>query len=314
MLEKRQIKKIDLDTLEQAERKVSASKLKKGVISFLVLLVLAGAGYGAFRVVSGEVVGSRFSVTKMNCPACVITVQEVTGKLPGVVGTKVSLAAMEVTVQYREKQTSADQIRDAIAAAGYPARIDGSFKPGGVGITQAVVAAVNGKPVFETDLKIPFSVVDKGAKASDVASGFFSVVGKEILLQAADKETIVIQPFEVEEEVNRILKDRGISQEQLLEWIKSNYGSPEKYYQLVGQRLGIRRFVDEHVLLGVKDPEEKKRKTLEIVGRLFKEADVKIFDDTCRQRLQASVGQGEWKTFWPRMIGAQTELKSLLLQ
>ncbi|MBM3299707.1 MAG: hypothetical protein FJY85_07115, partial [Deltaproteobacteria bacterium] len=193
-------------------------------------------------------------------------------------------------------------------------RIDGSFRHEGIGITETVVATVNGKPVFDKDLKIPFDVADGDSRAEEEAAGFFSVVGREILLQAADKETIVIQPFEVEEEVNRILKDRGMTQEQFVEWIKSRYGSAEKYYQMVGQRLGIKRFLDDHALQGVQDPAEKSRKTLEVMGRLFREADVKIFDNAFRGRLQASAGQAEWKTFWPRMIGAQTGLKGLLLQ
>ncbi|MBM3301299.1 MAG: hypothetical protein FJY85_15265, partial [Deltaproteobacteria bacterium] len=55
MSERRHIKKIDLDTLDQAERKVSVSKLKKGIVSLAVLLVLVGGAYAAYRVGSGEV-------------------------------------------------------------------------------------------------------------------------------------------------------------------------------------------------------------------------------------------------------------------
>lgn len=314
MSEQRQMKKINLDTLEQAERKVSVSKLKKGVVALVLLLAVAGGGYGAYRIVSGEVVGSRFTVDKMNCPACVITVKEVTGKLPGVVGTKVSLAAKDVTVEYREKQTSAEQIKTAIAGAGYPIKLDGMFKLDGGGINEVVVATVNEKPVFAKDLKIPFDVTDKASQSREEASVLFSVVGKEILLQAADKETVVVQPFEIEEEVDKIFKSHGVTKEEFESWIQQNYGSREKFHQMVGQRLGIRRYLDDYVLEGVKNPEERQHKTLELLGTLFKDADVKIRDAKFREKILASVGQDNWKTFWPRMIGSQTDLKGLLLQ
>jgi copper chaperone CopZ len=308
------MKKITMDTLEQAERKVSIGKLKKGIAALVMLFVLAGGVYGAYRMVTGDVVASRYVVDKMNCPACVVTVQEVTAKLPGVVGADVSLAAKDVMVRFRNKQTSAEEIQSAIAGAGYPIKLDGMINPDGTGISEAVVATVNGKPVFEKDLKIPFEVTKHEVKAGNPAPVLFSVVGKEILLQAADKETVVVQPFEIEEEVDKIFKSRGVTKEEFFAWIKTNYGSQEKYNQIVGQRLGIRRLLDDYILDGIKDPAAKKQKTMEWIGKLFRDSDVKIIDEKYKERLHASVGQGEWNTFWPLMIGSDTDLKSLLIQ
>ncbi len=180
----RPIKKIDLETLNQADRKVSLSKLRRVGIAGAVLLFLAGGAYGAYRLIAGEVVESRFAVSKMVCPACVITIKEVTGKLPGVVEADVSLAARNVIVKFRDKQTTPDQIREAIARAGYPIKLDGLFKPDGTGIGKPVVATVNGKPIFRKDLKMPLNVDNAATEGPDPASALFSAVGKEILLQA----------------------------------------------------------------------------------------------------------------------------------
>lgn len=314
MSEKRQMKQITMDTLDQSERKVSLGKLKKGIAAVVILLALAGGGYGAYRMVTGEVVASRFTVNKMNCPACVVTVQEVTGKLPGVVGSDVSLAAKDVMIRFRDKQTSPEAIQSAIANAGYPAKLDGLFSLEGQGITEKVVAVVNGKPVFEKDLKIPFDVGGTEGKSPETAPAFFSVVGKEILLQAADKETVVVQPFEIEEEIDKIFKKRGGTEEEFIAWIKTTYGTREKFTQVVGQRLGIKRFLEDYVLDGIKDSDTRKQKTMKWVGKLFRDSDVKIVDQNYKKKLHASVGQDDWNTFWPRMIGSQTELKALLNQ
>jgi copper chaperone CopZ len=310
----KQIKKIDLETLNQADRKVSLGKFRKVGLALVVLLFLAGGVYGAYRLVAGEVVASRFTVNMMNCPACVITVKEVTGKLPGVVGTDVSLAAQDVIVKFREKQTNPDQIKEAIAHAGYPIKLDGMFKPDGSGINEVVVATVNGKAVFQKDIKVPLDVDNIGQKGPDQASAFFSVVGKEILLQAADSKTIVVQPFEVQTEVETIIKNKGISPEEFLTQVTAAFGSKEKYLQVVGQRLGIRKLLDEHVVSGIQDPQERARKTMEWAGTIFKDSDVKIIDPGFKEKIHAASGQDDWKTFWPRMIASGTELKSLLVQ
>jgi copper chaperone CopZ len=310
----KQIKKIDLDTLNQADRKVSVGKLRRAGLALVVLLFLAGGVYGAYRLVAGEVVASRFTVNMMNCPACVITVKEVTAKVPGVLETDVSLAAQDVIVKFRDKQTNPDQIKEAIAHAGYPIKLDGLFKPSGEGINEVVVATVNGKAVFQKDIKVPLDVDNFGQKGPDQASAFFSIVGKEILLQAADSKTVVVQPFEVQTEVETIIKNKGISPEEFLTKVTAAFGSKEKYLQVVGQRLGIRKLLDEHVVSGIQDPQERARKTMEWAGTIFKDSDVKILDPGFKEKIHAAAGQDDWKTFWPRMIASGTELKSLLVQ
>jgi copper chaperone CopZ len=308
------IKQINLETLDQADRKVSIGKLRRAGLAVVVLLFLAGGVYGAFRLIAGEIVASRFTVNEMYCPACVVTVKEAAGKIPGVVEADVSLAGQDVIVKFRDKQTNPDQIKEAVAKAGYPIKLDGMFKPGGSGINEVVVATVNGKPVFQKDMKVPLDIDKIAPENADPASALFSMVGKEILLQAADAKTIVVQPSEIETEVESIAEKNGVSKEEFLTRIKAVFGSKEKYFQVVGQRLGILKLLDEHVLAGIKDPQERARKTMEWVGTVFKDSDVQILDAGLKEKIHAAAGQDEWKTFWPRMIASGTELKSLLVQ
>ena len=96
--------------------------------------------------------------------------------------------------------------------------------------------------------------------------------------------------------------------------MKAVFGSKEKYLQVVGQRLGIRKLLDEHVVSGIQDPQERARKTMEWAGTIFKDSDVRILDPGFKEKIHATAGQDGWKTFWPRMIASGTELKSLLVQ
>ncbi len=175
------------------------------------------------------------------------------------------------------------------------------------------MATVNGKPIFEKDIKIPLYADKTGYKPFDPAEAFFSVVGKEILLQVADAKTIVVQPQEVEMEIEAIFKERGTSPDEFANDVIAKFGSKEKYFQLVGQRIGIRKLLEEHVISDVQDPKERTAKTLEWISALFKDADVQIVDASFREKIHAA-GGNDWKTFWPRMISASTELKSILFQ
>ncbi len=306
------IKEISMENLNQAERKISAGKVRKALIFVALALVLVGGGYAIYAMLAGDVVGTRFTVNKMMCPACVITVTEAASKLPGVVDTGVSLAGQEMVVTYREKKLDTERIKNALVKAGYPAAVDGTYKLDAKDGSSGLVAFVNGRPIFKKDLAVPW-FADKGLEASSPpAVAFFDAVGKEILLQAADKEKIVIQPQDISEEMEAVARAKGGSTDELQKFIGKNYESEEKYSQIVAQRLGIRRLMEDHVAEGIQDPTEKNRKIFEWVGLQFKDADVKIIDPTIRAQVHTVAGQDDWKTFWPRMIGSKSQLKTAL--
>ena len=98
MSDERQMKKISLDTLQDKEKKITTRKLKTILVGSIVLAVAAAGGYSVYRVLSGDLVASRFTVNNMICPACALRLKEATEKAPGVVGTDISLAGREITV------------------------------------------------------------------------------------------------------------------------------------------------------------------------------------------------------------------------
>jgi copper chaperone CopZ len=313
MTSERKVKEISIETLENAQSKVARGKLRKAAIAAVFLLAAVGGGYGAYRIISGDVVTSRFAVNKMTCPACVITMKEVTEKLPGVVKTDVSLSGQDVSVQYREKTINPEQLIDAIVRAGYPAKLDGTYTGQAEGLTEPVAVLVNGKPLFRKDFKIPLAG-DRGNEATDTAMSFFNVVGAEILIQAADAKMVVVQPQEIEEESEAARNSRNISPEQFLAEMGSKYGSKEKYQQTVARRLALHRLVEEHVVAGVQNPDDRNKKITEWLGESFRAADVKIMDTALKDSLRSAVGQDEWKTFWPRLIGSPSELRTAIAQ
>ncbi len=314
MSEERKIKKIEIDALDSIHRKRRSFLLRRLAVFFAVGSIIAVVSLITYRAITGSVVGSRFAVTNMTCPACVTTLKEVTEKIPGVVDSQVSLASQDLIVKFREKQTTPEVIRDAIYRAGYPAAVDGLFLSANAGESDKILIEVNRKPIFERDLNIQTQEEKKSDSNSDRISSIFSVVGRQILLQAADAKSIVVQPYEVEAEANKIISEEIPQGTPPKEWIKAVYGSQEKFYQRLAQNIGMQKLIDEHVTEGISDPGEKRRKSIEWLSKVFLNAEVRIADPEIRQFLISSVGSDDWKVLWPRMIAGNSSLNNLILK
>ncbi len=85
------------------------------------------------------------------------------------------------------------------------------FKPAGEGINEQIVAGVNGKLIFEKTSRYRLLADKTGTVNKDAASSFFNTIGKEILLQTADAKTVVVQPHEVEAEIQAIMTSKGVA-------------------------------------------------------------------------------------------------------
>ena len=216
-------------------------------------------------------------------------------------------------VKFQEKRASAENIAQAIAHVGYKVKFDETYKPELSEDKRVVIAGINGKPLFNSDINLPLGVDPQAKKSGDVSESFFSNVGKELILQAADKSIIVAQPSEVDDEIRTIFETQAIQEEQFNKWINDNFGSLEKFRQVVAQRLAIQKLLEDSAITDIQDPELKKTKILEMLGDLFKNADVKIYDAKIKEQIHARVGHDDWKTFWPRMLNADSELRTLLM-
>src|SRR5215208_7257490 len=71
------------------------------------------AGYGA------EVRETSFDVSGMSCASCVGRVEKALGKIPGVIGVNVNLAAERATVKYLASEAGAKDFARAVEGAGY---------------------------------------------------------------------------------------------------------------------------------------------------------------------------------------------------
>jgi copper chaperone CopZ len=309
-----QLKKIDLGALEQTDRRIARTKIKRMLAWAAAALCLSGGVFAVWRMTAGDVVASRFTVNKLYCPGCVTTIQEVTGKLPGVIKADVSVAGQSVTVTHRSARTTSDEVKAAISGAGYDVKLDVDYTPDRGDSGQGIVAVVNSRPLCASDLKEALEMETGKADPAGASAAFFSLVGKELLLREADALKIAAQPFEVQQAVEALRASQGLSEEEFERRVVARHGSPEKFNQYVARKIAIGKLFAEHVGPEVSDPKERERRIIEWLGAVFTAGEVRIFDADLRNKLRATAGHDDWKRFWPQMISRKSELKSLITQ
>lgn len=64
-----------------------------------------------------------FPTAGMHCQSCARMVNLTVSDLPGIESVEVDLPGAQTVVVYDESQVTAEQIRDAISEAGYPAQL-----------------------------------------------------------------------------------------------------------------------------------------------------------------------------------------------
>lgn len=313
MSENKKVKRIDMETLDRADKKVRTKVIRKAAIVAIIVVLASAAGWGTHRIATGGVLSTKFTVNRMTCPGCVTRINEAVSKIPGVMECAVNLAAYEAVVTFRDRETDSGAIEKTISDLGFATELDGEFTPSGKGIGKKVSATVNGRPIFQNDVGLPLFPEEKNNGVSDPAAVFFDNVGRYLLVQTANKNNVFARPHEIKREIDRIRTEKGLSVEEMKVLVIGNCGSIDKYTQIIAQRIGIRKLVEKHVSSGPQGSGKTKRKTMEWLATVFRDSEVKILDSDLKKELEKVAGKDEWNTFWPRMISRDTELKRVLL-
>ena len=101
--------------------------MKTNLLLLLILSMLVAFGYqkvnAADSIQTNNQLIQQFSVTKMTCKMCHITVSKAIKQVAGVFDAKVDYKTKIATVTYDPTLASVEQIEKATANAGYPATL-----------------------------------------------------------------------------------------------------------------------------------------------------------------------------------------------
>ncbi len=311
MSKKRKIKKIELETLEDTEKKAWKRKSKTIVSIFIILISISAISWGGYKIFENETLESKFVINNMTCGGCIGKVKRAC-TIPGVIETEVNLFTQTAVIKFKEKQTNPETIKAAIQKAGFPSILEGTVNNENKGVDEPVLASVNGQPIFRKDMEISLWS-ENGKTRQEKTEVFFDLIAGHVFLEAAVTERLFTHPFHVLQEAEKLRKQQKLTRDQFQENRASEYGSFEKYLQIAGCRTSALKVADR-ILMNIKDTNEKKAVLSKWLAERFQSLDVKIHDDNLKESLLASTGETSWGKIWPQIISRKTEIQNALIQ
>jgi len=88
----------------------------------LLIITMIGLAAGSFSATAAEQTRS-FTVAKMDCPVCPVTVKKAIEKVAGVVAVTVDYETKTATVTFDDAIATLDELAEASTNAGYPATL-----------------------------------------------------------------------------------------------------------------------------------------------------------------------------------------------
>ncbi len=311
MSNKRKMKKIELETLEKSEKKGWKKKITIISIISVVLVAISAASWGTYKLFENETVESKFVINNMTCGGCIGKVKRACA-IPGVVEADVNLFTQTAFIKYKEKEMNPATIIAAIKKAGFPNILEGTVDKNNKGIDEPVIASVNGKPVFEKDLKVSLWTAN-GKTSQKTPEAFFDLIAGHVFLDAAVEQRFFTHPYYVYQDAEKLRKERQITQQQFQDNRAHEYGSFEKYLQIAGCKRSAWKVAD-YILKNTNDKDAKKAALSKWLAERFQKLNVEIHDDTLKKTLVTSTGASSWERVWPQIISRNTDLYNAIIR
>ncbi len=311
MSNKRKMKKIELQTLEKSEKRGWKQKATMVSIIVLTMVAISAASWGTYRLFENETVESKFVINNMTCGGCIGKVERACA-IPGVVETDVNLFTQTAFIKYKAKETNPETIITAIKKAGFPNILEGTVDKNNKGIDEPVIASVNGKPVFEKDLRVSLWTTN-GKTSQKPPESFFDLIAGHVFLDAAVEQKFFTHPYFVYQDAEKLIKEQQITHQQFKDNRAHEYGTFEKYLQVAASRKSALKVADQ-VLKNTNGKDAKKAALSKWLAERFQKLNVEIHDDTLKKTLVVSTGASSWEKVWPQIISKNTDLYNALIR
>ncbi len=276
-------------------------KLFLSIGFLLVALTLAAWLWYPSGPVLANAALAEFQIEKLSCGSCVNNIQSALSRLGGVGEVEVSLTSNRGRVFYDPQKVDSQKIAEAITAAGYPASLRLELDPQEYQamqqeeekLGQAYMAKIGdrlfARADFETLLQQrSVGAVPRGQEDRLWQSVWQEVLQRELLLTAAEKNQVVVQPYEIEEKLEELQKGH----EGLEGLVVKRYGSMDAFKNRLREDMVIKRTIEDHVYDGTTDPRERQDKLQAWYADLQRDTDVIIYDKKLKAATQGGGGCG----------------------
>jgi copper chaperone CopZ len=242
---------------------------------------------------------AEYQIDKLTCGACVSNIQDALSGINGVGEVEVNLTSNRGRVTYDPVEADSQLIADTITSAGYPATLRmelsaeeySSMRQEQASLGQKYMAKIGDRLLSREDFEA--AIRQRAGDAVPVSSDervwqqtWRNLLERELLMAAAEENNVIVQPGEVDVRVEELTKDnQGL--EQL---VIRRYGSMEQFRSRLHEDMIINQNIENHVLAGITDDNQRKRRLNAWYAELQKNTEVIIYDTQLKSISQASGG------------------------
>ncbi|MDT8420699.1 MAG: cation transporter [Desulfuromonadales bacterium] len=281
--------------------------MKSALLAGVVLLgaLMAAFGFGAFSSEAEPVepAMAEFAVQGMTCGSCVGTIKDALGQLDGIENVDIVVTTGRSQVLFDPARVAAEKIAATISASGFPATLTLTLSGDEYRqlqneesrLAEQYLARIGTRMIpreeFEQRLArslgtLQFTGGDEAAARQQARSILWQEVRqRQILLAAAESNQVVVSPAEVELRLAELQQ----STPDFTAAVEAQHGGLDAFTKRLREDLIINRNIEEHVLAGIANPLEQRRKVNQWYQELSRQTPVILYD---RQLKQAAASSG----------------------
>lgn len=301
-MSKKSMKHVDLETLNQSNKKNAGRLLRRLAIALGLIAIFGTAGFTAYTATAGQEYTARYSVVRMDCPACASRIERALSQTPGVVASEVFMPAQTVYVTFHSKKTDPETLAKTIEALRFQVVYEGRVDRSGDAPDKPVALLVNGRPVFRHEVNGLYP--ELGGQNGPSAQNVFTAAASEALLQAMSGQGLLVNAMDLRQGVQQASTEFGKPMQQLIDESVQRCGSIVRYQQIFLQRIALRKYVGA-------DPAAR-GKTQAWLADQLKQAKVEVTDPELKKTLVAEAGSADWNHIWPDMLAKDSDLRRVL--
>lgn len=267
------------------------------IIALTVSALIVGFALWPHGIPPANAALAEYRLQNLTCGSCVSKIENALFGLEGIDMVDVNLTRNQGRVVFDPAATDSRSIATAIAAAGFPAELSlelsadeyRALRDEQEKLGENYLAKIGERLISRAEFAALLETrAQPGTAAGNSADQLWktvwdALVQRELLLTAAERNGVIIQPGEV----NARLEELRGGHQGFDRLIAERYGSLATFRDRLHEDMLIERNLEEHVLAGVQDPELRRARLQQWYADLQQNTEITIFD----RRLK-SLGQG----------------------
>ncbi len=268
------------------------------IVAFCLLAVLGSSVYAVLTTRTADnaqLALAELQVKNMTCGSCVGTITDALEGVSGVEKVDVSVTTGIGKVTFNPSLVDAEKLASTVTATGYPATVKQllssdqyhALQNEETRLATSYVARIGETLISRSEFgqQIAQYLKSKGmqdrpeARSQAIGQTWQATLQKTLLLQAAEKNQVVVQDGEIELRIERVQK--GIP--NFDEYVQTRYGSRELYRQRLKEEMIISRNIDQFVLSKVNNKMSHQQAFNRWFQSLVDNASITIFDPQIKQ-------------------------------